>query len=172
MAEPAVSCEWMLNSDCFISDRQLWTLGCSSRSGKIRAKMRRLWNWFEELVHFRKIFNRMQIKDLAFSDKCHIDHKWPLHYQLQDKQVLKTSLFSEGRLYQCISDGLNCCNSHFRSTALIVWDVPRAVVKYERKCADFELDLKDLFSSDWPSIGFKLKALHFLINTLLIANVL
>ena len=103
MAEPAVSYEWMLNSDCFISDRQLWTLGCSSRSGKIRAKMRRLWNWFEGLVHFRLIFNRMQIKDLAFSDKCLIDHKLPLNYQLQDKRVLKTSLFSEGWLYHCIS---------------------------------------------------------------------
>ena len=34
----------------------------------------------------------MQIKDLAFSDKCLIDR----HF------------FSEGRLYQCISDGLNC----------------------------------------------------------------
>ena len=43
MAEPAVSCEWILNSACFISDQQLWTLGCSSRSSKIRAKMRRLW---------------------------------------------------------------------------------------------------------------------------------
>ena len=86
----------------------------------------------------------MQIKYLAFSDKCIIDQKLPLHYQLQDKQVLKLSLFSEGRLYQCISDGLNCCTSHFRSTALIVWDVPGEVVKYEQKCADFKMDLKDL----------------------------
>ena len=95
----------------------------------------------------------MHIKDLAFSDKCHIDHKRPLHYQLQDKQVLKTSLFSEGRLYQCISDGLNCCNSHFRLTALIVWDVPREVVKYKRKCADFEMDWKDLYYSHYLARG-------------------
>ena len=172
MAEPAVSCEWMLNSDCFISDRQLWTLGCSSRSGKIRAKMRRLWNWFEGLVYIRLIFNRMQIKDLSFFDKFLIDCKWPLHYQLLDKRVLKTSIFSEGRLYQCISDGLSCCTSHFRSTALIVWNVPQEVVKYERQCADFEMDLKDLYYSSWPSIGFKLKAFYFLINALLIASVL
>ena len=117
-----------------ISDGQLWTLGCSSRSGKIQAKMRQLWNWFAGLVYFWLIFNRMQIKDLAFSDKCLIDRKWPLHYQLKDKRVLKTSLFSEGRLYQCISDGLSCCTSHFRSTALIVCIVPREVVKYEQKC--------------------------------------
>ena len=58
--------------------------------------------------------------------------QWSLNYQKQHKQVFKTSLFSEGRLYQWISDGLNCCTSHFRSTALIVWDVPRAVVKYKR----------------------------------------
>ena len=83
-----------------ISDRQLWTSGCSLRKGKIRAKMRRLWNWFEGLVSFRLIFNMMQIKDLEFSDKCLIDRKWPLHYQLQYKRVLKTSLFCEGRLYQ------------------------------------------------------------------------
>ena len=154
IAEPAVSCDWMLNSDCFISDRQLWTIGCLSRSGEIRAKMRRLWHWFEGLVYFQLIFNRM-LTDLVFSDKCLIDSKWPLHYQLQYKRVLKTSLLSEGRLYQCNSDGLNCCTSHFRTTALIVWDVPRAVVKYKRKCADFELDLKDSYSSDWPSKGFE-----------------
>jgi len=96
---PAVSCEWMLNSDCLISDRQLWTLGCSLRSGEIRAKIRRLWNWFEGLVHFWLIFKRLQIKDLAFSDKCLIDHKWPLHYQLQDKQDLKTSLLARDLLW-------------------------------------------------------------------------
>jgi len=45
----------------------------------------------------------MQIKDLAFSDKCLINHKLPLNYQLQEKQVLKTSLFSEGWLYHCIT---------------------------------------------------------------------
>ena len=112
--------------------------------------MRRLWNWFEGLVHFRLIFNRMQIKDLAFSDKCLIDRKWPLHYQLQDKRVLKTSLFSEGRLYQCISDGLNCCNSRFRSTAFIVWDVPREVVKYKQLWNGLEgLVLFSLFSEGW-----------------------
>ena len=81
-------------------------------------------------------------------------------------------MFIEGRLYQCISDGLSCCTSHFRSTALIVWNVPQEVVKYERQCADFEMDLKDLYYSSWPSIGFKLKAFYFLINALLIASVL
>ena len=86
-------------------------------------------HWFEGLVYFRLIFNRMQIKDLAFSDKFLIDCKGPLHYQLQDKWVLKKLLFSEGRLYQCISDGLNCCTSLFRLTALIVGDVPGEVVK-------------------------------------------
>ena len=58
------------------------------------------------------------------------------------------SLFSEVRLYQCFSDGLNCCTSHFRLTALIVWDVPREMVIYVQKCADFEMDLKDLYYFD------------------------
>ena len=115
-------------------------------------------------------WSSVQIKDFSFSDKLLIDCKWPLHYQLQDKRVLKTSIFREGRLYQCISDGLSCCTSHFRLTALIVWKVPREVVKYERQCA--EKDLKDLYYSVWPSIGYKLKASYFLKNALLIANVL
>ena len=42
------------------------------------------------------------------------------------------SLFSEGRLYRCISDGVNCCTFHFRLTALIAWDVPPEVVKYKQ----------------------------------------
>ena len=75
-------------------------LGCSSSSGKIRAKMRWLWTWFEGLVFFWLTFNRIQIKGLAFSDKFLIDCKCPLNCQLQYKRVSKTSLFSEGWLYQ------------------------------------------------------------------------
>ena len=81
-------------------------LGCSSSSGKIRAKMRWLWNGFEGLVLFRLTFNRIQIKGLAFSDKCLIDCKCPLNCQLQYKWVSKTSLFSEGWLHQLAASSL------------------------------------------------------------------
>ena len=89
MAEPAVSCEWMLNSDCFncctshFRSTALIVWDVPREAVKSR-KMRRLWNWFEGLLYFLLIFNRMQIKNLAFSDKCLINCKWPLHYQLQD----------------------------------------------------------------------------------------
>ena len=38
-------------------------------------------------------------------------------------------------------------------------DVPRETVKSEQKCADFEIDLKDLYISDWLSIGMQIKDL-------------
>ena len=69
-------------------------------------------------------------------------------------------------------DCFTCCTSRFRLTALNFRVVPQKVVKSEQKCADFEIDLKDLYISDWPSNGCKINALHFLINALLVQNVL